>query len=155
MKSRYNYYNKLYGKLITNITKNEILEAITFAIIIYEDFNRPKLARIIENIKFRLTNRPHTLGVMQVTTSKLLTDLESVSLGTTKIVDAYKMYLQKPIEKNQDYYEWSTISEIISEYNTGKSYSNEVTELTLEIKEEFYKKTNDTLDRNKNDIKRI
>jgi hypothetical protein len=149
LKTRYNYFKKLYGKQIKEITQNEVLEAITFAILIYEDFNRPKLVRIIENIKFRLTKKPHTLGVMQVTTSKLLTDIESVTLGTTKIVDAHKTYLQKPIEEYQDNYELFAMSEIISQYNTGTSYINEVSELAHSIKEEFYKETNDKLIRNK------
>jgi hypothetical protein len=152
LKKRHNYFKILYGKNIKEITQNEVLEAITYAIIIYEDFNRPKLARIIENIKFRITKKPHTLGVMQVSTSRLLTDSESVILGTTKIVDAYKSYLQKPDEENYDYYEWSAMSQIIGEYNTGTSYSYEVTDLAQTIKEEFYKGTNDTLDRKKNGL---
>lgn len=153
LKARYNYFKNLYGKKIKKITQNEVLEAITYAIIIYEDFNRPKLARIIENIKFLITKKPHTLGVMQVSTTKLLTDSESVILGTTKIVDAYKLYLQKAAKENEEneyYDELTAMSQIISDYNTGTSYCYEVTELTQTIKEEFYKETTDTLDRSKN-----
>lgn len=152
LRTRYKYFKNLYGKKISEITQNEVLEAITYAILIYEDFNRPKLARVIENIKFRITKKPHTLGVMQVSSTKLLTDTESVILGTTKIVDAYKIYLQKPTEENQEYYEWSVMSQIIDDYNTGSSYGYEVTELARTIKEEFYKETNDTLDRKKNGL---
>jgi hypothetical protein len=152
LKIRYNYFKNLYGKKISEITQNEVLEAITYAILIYEDFNRPKLVRIIEDIKFRMTKKPHTLGVMQVSSTRLLTDSESVILGTTKIVNAYKMYLQKTPNENQDYYEWSAMSQIIGDYNTGTSYSYEVTELAQTIKEEFYKGTNDTLDREKNGL---
>lgn len=152
LRTRYKYFKNLYGKKISEITQNEVLEAITYAILIYEDFNRPKLARVIEDIKFRITKKPHTLGVMQVSSTKLLTDTESVILGTTKIVDAYKIYLQKPTEENQDYYEWSVMSQIIGDYNTGTSYGYEVTELAQTIKEEFYKGTNDTLDRKINGL---
>lgn len=152
LKTRHNYFKNLYGKKIKEITQNEVLEAITYAILIYEDFNRPKLVRIIENIRFRITKKPHTLGVMQVMTSQLLTDNESVVLGTTKIVDSYKLYLQKSAEENYGYYEWSAMSEIIGGYNTGISYGDEVTELAQTIKEEFYKETSDTLDRKKNGL---
>ena len=152
LKSRLNYFRKLYGNKIREITQNEVLEAITYAILIYEDFNRPKLARVIENIKFILTQKPHTLGVMQVSTTKFLTDNESVILGTTKIVAAYKLYLQKTSEENEEYYEWSVMSQIIGDYNTGTSYGYEVTELAQTIKDEFYKGTNDTLDRKKNGL---
>lgn len=152
LKSRHNYFKSLHGKKIKEITQNDVLEAITYAILIYEDFNRPKLVRLIENIKFRLTKKPHTLGVMQVLTTKILTDNESVILGTTKIVDAYKLYLQKTDEENQEYYEGSVMSQIIGDYNTGTSYGYVVTELAQTIKDEFYKETNDTLDRKKNGL---
>jgi len=55
LKSRYYHLKGLYGDIIKDITKNEILEAVTFSIMIYEDFNRPKIARFLENIKFKLT----------------------------------------------------------------------------------------------------
>ena len=41
------------------------------------------------------------------------------------------------------------MSHIIGDYNTGTSYVYEVTELAQIIKEEFYKETNDTLERMK------
>lgn len=152
LRTRYKHFKNLYGKKITEITQNEVLEAITYAILIYEDFNRPKIARIIENIKFRITKKPHTLGVMQVTSTKLLTDTESVILGTTKIFDTYKFYLQNRFEVNEEYYEWSVVDQIIGEYNTGTSYGYEVTELVEIIKEEFYKETKDTLEIKKNGL---
>ena len=152
LRTRYKHFKNLYGKKITEITQNEVLEAITYAILIYEDFNRPKIARIIENIKFRITKKPHTLGVMQVTSTKLLTDTESVILGTTKIFDTYKFYLQNRFEGNEEYYEWSMVDQIIGEYNTGTSYGYEVNELVEIIKEEFYKGTKDTLEIKKNGL---
>lgn len=152
LKSRHIYFKNLYGAKIKEITQNEVLEAITYAIIIYEDFNRPKLARLIENLRFRLTKKPHTLGVMQVLTNKLLTDKECVILGTTKIVDAYKNYLNKSDKGYHEYYEWSVMSQIIADYNTGTNYNNEVTELAEIIKNEFYKGTKDTLNRKKNTL---
>jgi hypothetical protein len=145
LKSRYNYFKKKYGKQIKEIVKNDVLEAITYAIIIYEDFNRPKLIRIIENVKFRVTKKAHTLGVMQITTSRLLTDSESVMLGATKIVEAYNSYLQRPIERDEEYDEWSAMIYIIGDYNTGESYGYEVAEIAKKIKEVFYGGTNDEL----------
>jgi hypothetical protein len=152
LKSRYNHFKKLYGKEIKKITQNEVLETITFAILIYEDFNRPKLIRIIENLKFLLTRKTHTLGVMQVSTTKSLTDFESVTLGTTKIVNSYKLYSDTPQKVNEVYCEWSAMSQIIDDYNIGTSYNYEVTQLAQTIKEEFYKSTNDTLNSKKNSL---
>jgi hypothetical protein len=151
LKSRYHYFKKFYGQLIKDLTNNEILESIVYAIIIYEDFNRPKIARQVENLKFKLTKKPHTLGVMQVRSDKLISDLESVKLGTKKIVNAYKNYLKKPSEKSSDYFDWYAINYIISDYNDGASYIAEVNELADIIKNTFYKNTNDILNPNSNE----
>lgn len=149
LKNRYHYFKRFYGQLIKDLTNNEVLESIVYAIIIYEDFNRPKIARQVENLKFRLTKKPHTLGVMQVRSDKLLSDLESVKLGTEKIVNAYKKYLENPTENGGDYFEWYAKDFIISDYNAGTSYNGEVSELAEIIKNTFYKDTIDTIDPNK------
>ena len=149
LKSRYHYFKRFYGQLIKDLTNNEILESIVYTIIIYEDFNRPKIARQVENLKFRLTKKPHTLGVMQVRSDKLISDLESVKLGTEKILNAYKKYLENTTENSSDYFDWYAKDFIISDYNAGTSYNGEVCELADIIKNTFYKDTNDTLDPNK------
>ncbi len=149
IKSRFNYFKKLYGKFIKETMKNEILEVIVYSILIYEDFNRPKIARIIENIKHRLTKKPHTLGVMQVSSNKIISDLESVKLGTQIIINAYHEYIAN-LEKNKEhFYEYRAQCEIISNYNGGSSYQDEVQELISTIKEKFYNDTKDTLDPSK------
>jgi|1048.fasta_scaffold01113_9 hypothetical protein len=151
LKSRYHYFKSRYGELIKRLTNNEILESIVYAIIIYEDFNRPKIARQIENLKFRLTKKTHTLGVMQVRTEKSITDLESVKLGTEKIINAYKYYLENPTEVGGEYFDLYAKDFIINDYNTGTRYNSEVSELAVIIKNTFYKNTNDTLNPYVND----
>ncbi len=146
LKARYNHFKKRYGILIKTLTKNEILECITYAVLIYEDFNRPKIARFIEETKFRLTKKSHTLGVMQVKTDKLISNIESVKLGTQKIVDAYNEYLENLTESHNEHFDWYATSYIIENYNKGTSYSSEMKELTSTIKYTFYKETKDTLD---------
>ena len=145
LQSRYKHFKKKYGRIIKDITKNEILETVAYSILIYEDFNRPRLARIIENLHFSLTRKEHTLGVMQYKSSKFINDKESVILGTKKIVSAYNKYVQEMKEKKEDFYEWDSIYHIISDYNVGDSYVYEVVELSTEIKELYYKKTKDKL----------
>ncbi len=150
LKSRLNYFKSLYGKLIKEATQNEALEAVVFAILIYEDFNRPKVVRVIENFKQRLTQKPHTLGVMQVKSDKIISDLESVKLGTSKVVNAYQQYLDKLTKEKGEFYESWAYYEIIANYNGGSSYQSEVYELISIIKDNFYKHTKDTLDPKKN-----
>lgn len=148
LKSRFNSFKSLYGKTIKQITQNEALESIVFSILIYEDFNRPKVARIIENIKQRITKKPHTLGVMQVKSDKIISDLESVKIGTQKIVTAYKDYIDSLNKNDEEYNEYHAQIHIISNYNGSSNYEFEVIELISIINEQFYKNTKDTLDPN-------
>ncbi len=149
LKSRFTYFKSLYGNTIKELTKNEVLEAIVFAIIIYEDFNRPKAIRIFENIKQYITKKPHTLGVMQVKSDKIISDLESVKIGTKKIVKAYKNHSKKIIKDNIEFYEIYAFYAIIEDYNGGLNYQSEVVELISIIKESFYKNTKSSLEPNK------
>ena len=148
---RYNHFRSLYGELIKDLTKNEILECITYAILIYEDFNRPLIARCIEKLNFKITQRPHTLGVMQVKTAVVISDIESVRLGTQKIVDSYNKYLKNPTDISDSYFEWSAARYIIGNYNAGVNYCNEVHQLTEIIKNNFFKHTTDKLKPRTND----
>lgn len=146
LKSRYNYFKSLYGKLIKEMTQNEALEIVVYAILIYEDFNRPKIVRILENFKHRLSKKPHTLGIMQVKSDKIISDLESVKLGTEKIVNAYRKYLDILEKDNGEFYEYSAYCAIIENYNGGSSYQSEVVDLISIIADNLYKDINDTLD---------
>jgi hypothetical protein len=146
LRMRYNYFKTQYGKIIKENTQNEILEAISYAILIYEDFNRPRIARSIENIKFKLTNKPHTLGVMQVHSTKIISDKQSVDLGTKKIHSTFqRIYEERKLKPTEFYGEWQVYNEIIADYNGGSSYLSEVSDLTRIILEKFYKETTDTL----------
>jgi hypothetical protein len=145
LKSRYRYFYKLYGQIIKDLTKNEALESVVYAILIYEDFNRPKVIRIIENIKHRFSKKNHTLGVMQVSSKKLISDKESVILGTTKIVKSCRKYLEENLVEGEKLYEWNVISSIIKDYNVGSDYLFEVADLSYDIRKMFYKNTKDNL----------
>lgn len=112
---------------------------------IYEDFNRPKIIRIIENLKHRFSNKSHTLGVMQVKSDKLINEKESVILGTTKIVNSYNKYIKENSVEGEEIYEWNIINSIISDYNVGSEYSHEVYELSYEIRKTFYPNSKDNL----------
>lgn len=145
LKSRYRHFDKLYGKIIKDLTKNEALESVVYAILIYEDFNRPKVIRLIENIKHRFSQKNHTLGLMQVNSHKLISDKESVILGTTKIVKSYNKYITENSVEGEKIYEGSVINSIITNYNVGSDYLYEVNDLCYELRKLFYKNTKDNL----------
>lgn len=148
LKNRYHYFKRLYGELIKDLTNNEVLECIVYAIIIYEDFNRPKIIRQIENLKLSMTRKPLTLGIMQVKSDKKISDFESVKLGTEKIIYAYKEYLENPEDVGEEYFDYYAKLFIISDYNLGSSYYKEVNKLSEIIQKTFYKNTKDKLGQN-------
>ncbi len=96
---QYSAFKKKYGSLIQEKINNEKLEILFYSIMIYESFNRPRVARIVEIISFKLTKRTHTLGLMQVKTDKIITDEESVRLALDKVTtDCNKLVQEKMSE---------------------------------------------------------
>lgn len=142
LKNRYKYFKEKYHQTITDlIGNNQFLEIIVYSILIYEDFNRPKSVRYVENLRFKITKKEHSLGVMQVKTKSLISDQESVELGVKKILRAYNMYLQKhnldQIDTENEYF---VNIYIIMDYNNSYEYCQDVRELGGLIEENFYKK---------------
>ncbi|PIQ20093.1 MAG: hypothetical protein COW65_17020 [Cytophagales bacterium CG18_big_fil_WC_8_21_14_2_50_42_9] len=136
----YYKFKRIYGDIIESKFQNNRLKALAYSILIYENFNRPKLARYIENLKFRLTGKPHTLGVMQFYTNKMISDYESVELGTDKILNTSNRHIKEYNEGKKDgyYNDWQLISDIISDYNSGEKYQSGVNELHTLIEDKFY-----------------
>lgn len=69
--SRYRLFHRKYDYLINGFFHNGFYEALTYSIMIYEDFNRPRVVRWIEYIRFWITKKPHSLGIMQVQTNMI------------------------------------------------------------------------------------
>jgi hypothetical protein len=139
LRTRYNTFKRKYGELIRGVTKNRRLEALGYAIMIYEDFNRPKAARLIENMKFRITKKPMTLGVMQVRSNEIIDDFESVKKGVEKLVHDLKVIGEKnEVERSDEYRDWEILSKLIEKFNGGKSYNHEVSDLFWIIWNKLY-----------------
>lgn len=165
LKNRFNLFKKKYHSIIEKEISNSKLQALVYAIIIYEDFNRPKVARIAENISFRLTKKKHSLGVMQVQTNEFINDEKSVELGVEKIKKNYQKSIKKfkkKAKKNQkkrkaeskklyaetgiviperdynyDLSDWEITRRILNDYNNDGEYAYEVSNLHNKIFKEF------------------
>lgn len=59
IENRFKNLKRSYGNIIKEIIDNEVVEAICYAILIYETFNRPRVARIFEKL-FVLGNEKTT-----------------------------------------------------------------------------------------------
>lgn len=93
---------------------------------INENFNRPKIARWIEYICFWITKKSHTLGIMQVTSSKWINDEQSISLATNKIISDCECIIQEYAKNEQSFCLESVVAKIAGKYNRDNDYVEEV-----------------------------
>lgn len=130
---RYIKFHKKYDNIICSFFKDDFYKAVTYSIMIYENFNRPPITRCIEYIKFYLTHKPHTLGIMQVKTSRYINNIESIKLAMKKIKKDSKNIIR-------DKYSYTEIvSEIAKQYNNGDYiYAEEVSQIFTSIATKFY-----------------
>ncbi len=131
----YNHYSKIYGSTIESIVKDKEQEALVYAVLIYENFNRPKAYRLIENILF-FFGLAKTLGIMQVTTDRYINDLESVILGAEKIVSDYE--LAQTTHESQ-YGNWGVRRIALKAYNPDDDYIFEVQQIYTDVYSNFYR----------------
>lgn len=104
--------------------------ALLYAIMIYEDFNRPSYLRCIENILARLPapfHREYTLGIMQMRSDKPLTDEESISCAIMHFLPMYLEALYPPnnsssAQKNSA----ATFSQALSSKSSLKQYTHSI-----------------------------
>lgn len=138
---KFKKYNNEYGEIINEKFDNDILKPLIYSIMIYESFNRYKIARILEIIAFRF-NKPRTLGIMQVKTNVLISDKESVRIAVVRIINRYKeMLSQKGIQfdqSNTEYIPYEVEREIIKDYNPDYNYISDVLELKDDIIARYY-----------------
>lgn len=139
--SRYRSFCRKYDHLVNGFFHNGFYEALTYSIMIYEDFNRPRIVRWIEYIRFRITRKPHSLGIMQVQTDKYIDDETSIRLAVRKICKDVNQYIdqQNPPVIFPDNYSWASCC-ISQQYNSGDyTYGDEVQSIFDIISERFYK----------------
>lgn len=137
---RYNHYRSIFGEIIEEVTADKRQECLIYTILLYEAFNRPKVYRRVENVLFR-AGLAKTLGIMQVTTDRVISDEESVRLGAQKIVDDH-LKAQIIINDKKAHYSsrsyWSIRNEVIALYNRDDDYVHEVNSLYEVMVELFY-----------------
>ncbi len=140
--SRYKKFRAEYNDIIAGYYNNSTYEAITYSIMIYEDFNRPKLIRLIEYLRFFITRKPHTLGIMQVTTDKWINNKKSIYLAMERIKHSGEEYIEKYKDyEYRNYYEspGSMAEYIANNYNSGDyTYASQIREVLDYINSTFY-----------------
>lgn len=121
------YVEKTYSNDIQVYKNTGNLYNLIIAVIIYEQFNRPKFARIIERMLF-WTERVKTSGIMQVKSKKHLSDTESIKIGAKILENSYLKYSEEQGKSNK--YEYNTSErKTIADYNRDNQYVSEVYEI--------------------------
>lgn len=131
---RYDEFRKLYGALIYDKFPNKLIELTIFSIMIYEDYNRPKLVRFFERTVFSHISK--STGLMQISSGSTLSDYESVELAISQISESYKK--ESSLKKGEDPY--YIIRRVIINYNKDADYVSDV----LSVMEVMAKRIDDS-----------
>ncbi|WP_020603137.1 hypothetical protein [Spirosoma spitsbergense] len=154
IQTQYLKLSKEYNPIIVTL-KNEKLIIMAYSILIYENFNRPYFIRKLENLSFSLLKKPHTLGIMQVYSEKIINDRESVILGVKRLKELYAKLIIDPRrefgilvgspeedeETINNTLEYFLKNDLIESHNGGSSYFIGISELMKTISDIFYKES--------------
>lgn len=132
----YGKIKERYGRVIRDACESEDCSSkLLYAVLIYENINRPEYVRAFERIVASLTKRRMTIGIAQVSTTKPISDEDSIKRaakilkGSQKIEDDLNgLY---GIQKSQCCYKreqktLKKIGDVLSVYNDGEQYVREV-----------------------------
>src|SRR5258707_2752362 len=125
LRSRFDHFRREYGDLIDAQFPERYMELVAYAILIYETFNRPWVARLVERAVFPWGS--HTLGPMQVSTQARLSDRDRVVAGTQQLRRSFEMTNEELSGKRESRY--TVIRMAIAKYNRDHDYIREVFEV--------------------------
>ena len=129
---KYYEFAKKYSEVVDANSEYVIDADLLYALMIVENYNRPPLVRMVENLKFRMSHKRMSLGVMQVKTDKMIDDKESIKQAAGIISKLREEYIQDC--KDEELGTWGTlcgyIDFIARKYNGGDwDYASEVREI--------------------------
>ncbi len=135
---RYRTLHEAFATEISSVAGSPVEEALVYAVLIYETFNRPYVYRVIERRILFPLGRSKTLGPMQVETQTVKSDPVSVREGATKLLDAFRRSLPateaRMSERLRDwrevdrrrYVEEEAIRSAAQDYNIRSDYADEI-----------------------------
>lgn len=85
----YTQYAKLKQKYGPFISVQDDLRFVVYALMIYENHQRPSFFRNLDYVKFQFDHVPKKQGIMQVDSKKILTDIESIEFVEKKLIKLY------------------------------------------------------------------
>ena len=129
---KYHEFVKKYSGVVDAYCEHVVDADLLYAIMIVENYNRPPLVRMVENLKFRISHKRMSLGIMQVQTDKMIDDKESIKQAADIIVKLREEYIgdKNRIEIGTPGTLCGYIEFVARKYNGGDwDYVNEVREI--------------------------
>lgn len=141
---KYTVFKKKYGAIVSALHLCENVEILGYSILIFENYNRPFAARIIE-IALSPFKKTGTYGVMQVRSTKPMANAKSVEAGFNHVKELYEKIRDITIrnnEKAEEQYHFmeSVLSRVAWHFNNDDKYSDEIMIMYNQIKRKFYTK---------------
>lgn len=146
--SAYGDYKHQYQTIVSELTQDRLVESIAYSIMIYEGFNRPSAARILEHLLFPMWSK--TLGPMQIKTDRRISDKDSVRIGVERVIAGYQdaIVQGEEIAKSKDIKFDPTLNpshrrfallRVAAAYNKDDTYATEIEGVHEVLSKEFYK----------------
>lgn len=137
----------LYGEAISSLATDILSESIIYAVLLYEQFNRPAMVRLVERMVFPWGSK--SLGPMQIKSDLRITDTESVRLGVQHIMEIYRSAVEAGIQKatmkgkifdpvSISSHRQFVIYKIASTYNKDDAYLSGIQEMHSQVVEVLY-----------------
>ena len=129
---KYHEFVKKYSGVVDAYCEYVVDADLLYAIMIVENYNRPPLVRMVENLKFKRGHKRMSLGIMQVQTDKMIDDKESIKQAADIIVKLREEYIgdKNRIEIGIPGTLCGYIEFVARKYNGGDwDYVNEVREI--------------------------
>jgi hypothetical protein len=87
---KYKRFKRKFETTINDITYHDLpFNLLIYSIIIFENFNRPRIIRWIERLWVKISKRRVTQGLMQVNSHNQITDILSIKFGTKSLYEKY------------------------------------------------------------------
>jgi len=115
-------FNRLNGTVHDAATTYAASPLLLYAIIIYENMNRPRLFRVIENLAVMLFRVELTVGIAQVRSYVRLSDGQSIAAAANLLQGSIIIDGDPTITQVEDI----KLQELLKGYNTDNRYSQEI-----------------------------
>jgi hypothetical protein len=168
LRHQFDLAHRRFGHVIASAASSRAAEALSYAVLLYESFNRPPLYQAIERNLLFPAGLAQSLGPMQVPTQLALEDSDLVRLGVEKMNAAFESGLTDFLAASEDarrsaahgaddndllglppvfarlqtYYQDEVIHRAASQYNARSDYPREVAGIFAFLRSDHFSELN-------------